>query len=1352
VTLSQTANAGNGGSSAGAAGNGSSSLSANNSGGGNITATSRATGGSGSTGSSNSNGSNGGNAVAAIDLGGSANVTGTATAAGGNGGRAVSGNGNAGNGGNASLGTLALDSTGGGALNMTANVTGGNGGYIFSNGTGNAGNGGTAVLGSLSQASSTGGNVNVSGNATGGNGGYVSAGSGSAGNGQSVSLDDLIDGSTTGRLTLSQVARGGNSGNVLDGLNGVAGNAFSSLSKVGSSSFLIVDARAFGGDGGQRDAATGTAAAGGTATTATSISNNAGEARANWNVNYDARGGTGGAGRNGANGGAGGSASQTTMASTIGDFTARTGGGAWGGNGGAVNLGNNSTAGAGGNAISSSSATSSANGTISASDSARGGIGGNVNSGIGSGGLGGNASSTAFGGNAGSVSVNVVSTATGGSGGAGRGTGRFAGNGGLATSLATGSGLGNVTVLARANGGNPGAVVSGAGLGLGGNGVATAISTGVGGYANAQATVGTSNGWLVNDVITAANAPLSNTGSVVTTATAGSVAKLSGSGFNITAVAGQQASALAYGAPDSMVSLPMVYDNAVMANFDIAGSTAAHTINNSGQLDSDVFGVGVLGGAYVNASGLSKVYSSTADFDVDTTLLQTADQNLLVGFMTPVISGSGFNDPDFSVRFRIQVEGSTVQDVIFTDEVSALAYFDSVTLDLGGATAGIAGDLDVKFLLDVTADSPDAGFAVDYIFGNSTVTPRAVPTLPVTSIAFGDRHVGDMVNQGVVVRNVASAGSDNASAQFNGTTGNTTTNSGSITALAPGVSDNTSMLVGIDTSTSGIKSGTATVQLSTDGSVTGTAEVFGSAEVTVGGTIYAFAAPAINNIPVSFGNVRVDDVISQTLSISNNAANDGFSENLNAVANGTSGPVSATGFFDGLAPQATDNSNISISIDTTTAGIKAGTATIDFVSDGAGINSLGQTALPSQVANVSGTVFRLAAASGYAPGSVVLNARVGDTVSQTLSITNTAANDGFSERLSANIGNAAGAVTVSGNFNLLGAQATDNSNLVVALNTSVAGAQSGTAVITLESDGTGTSNIVPNAALPSQTVNVSGNVWAPAVASIQPVVDFGIVHVGDTVSKNVSAGNVASGALTDVLKGGFNSVAGPFNGSGNLGTGVAAGDTDSSSLTVGLDTSTAGVFSGDAIVGLLSNNPDLADLLLPNETVALTAQVNNYANPDYNFVSGDGALTGGGDAFLLNFGTVVDGTVTSLSATLDLLNNVAAPADSLSGLFDGTGAGSFTLSGFNDFASLDAGVAISDLIISLDVASLGIGFFSGDIILNATGFNSSGFTQAFSPITLSFQGQVSAVPVPPAVWLFLSGILGLVSVARRRVR
>ena len=129
----------------------------------------------------------------------------------------------------------------------------------------------------------------------------------------------------------------------------------------------------------------------------------------------------------------------------------------------------------------------------------------------------------------------------------------------------------------------------------------------------------------------------------------------------------------------------------------------------------------------------------------------------------------------------------------------------------------------------------------------------------------------------------------------------------------------------------------------------------------------------------------------------------------------------------------------------------------------------------------------------------------------------------------------------------------------------------------------------------------TGKVYQTASASVTPSVSFGIVHVGDTVAPQaINVANTASGALVDTITGNIGSVSGaPFtNGGGNLGTGVATGQ-NSNALTVGLNTSTAGVFTGgsagSAVLSLASHDADLADVALTTSPVTLTAQVNNYA-------------------------------------------------------------------------------------------------------------------------------------------------------------
>ena len=172
-----------------------------------------------------------------------------------------------------------------------------------------------------------------------------------------------------------------------------------------------------------------------------------------------------------------------------------------------------------------------------------------------------------------------------------------------------------------------------------------------------------------------------------------------------------------------------------------------------------------------------------------------------------------------------------------------------------------------------------------------------------------------------------------------------------------------------------------------------------------------------------------------------------------------------------------------------------GAVTVNFASDGAGTSNLGITALPSQSVGVSGVigtvgnVFRLASASTVAPNPVDFgNVRVGSVATQALTIANTAANDGFSEKLNASIGGATAGVTAAGSFNLLAPQSSNNSALVVGIDTATAGARAGTATITLASDGTGTSGLGVTPLTP-QTVRRERRRLSPRQSGARAVVD-----------------------------------------------------------------------------------------------------------------------------------------------------------------------------------------------------------------------------------------------------------------------
>ncbi|MCW8889800.1 MAG: choice-of-anchor D domain-containing protein, partial [Sedimenticola sp.] len=617
-----------------------------------------------------------------------------------------------------------------------------------------------------------------------------------------------------------------------------------------------------------------------------------------------------------------------------------------------------------------------------------------------------------------------------------------------------------------------------------------------------------------------------------------------------------------------------------------------------------------------------------------------------------------------------------------------------------------------------------------------------------TAFTFGNVHVGDTLSQAVSISNTAMA--DSFSEKLNASFGAASdvkiqNNGGSFSLLDAGSTDSASMTVSVNTGTAGAVNGTQTINFVSDGAGTSGLGQTGlpSQNLTVTANIqagvYALADPVINNSqPVAFGKHRVGDLVAnQALSITNNGVNDGFHEALNAQG----GTGTNNGSFNLLTAGDTDNSSITVGIDTSTAGNKAGMATVAFESDGTGTSGLGITNLPSQNVNITGEVYRLAQGN-VSPNPIVMHARVGDSAQQTVTVSNTAANDGYSESLavsSSATGDAQLAGSISG---LIAAQGSDSS-LVASLDTATSGAKSGTLELAFSSDGAGTSGLAAIAS-GSSSVAVSGNVWQTAQADVQPTsIDFGIVHVGDVVTQqSVGVTNTASGALVDVLRGGFTQVDGPFNGSGDLGSGVASGVTNTS-MGIGLNTSSSGSYSSNAVIGLNSHNDDLVDLALSSVNLQLEAQVNEYANPVFDHLAGDGLFSGSGTSYLIDFGSLLTGV--TVDATFAVLNDVVGIADLLDGTFDTSGQGSFGASSFNDFFNLMAGVSTSDMMVSLDTTGFSLGLVQGSITLNALGHNASGYSGAFAPITLTMRARVvdGSVPEPGSLILILLGIFAL---------
>jgi len=221
-------------------------------------------------------------------------------------------------------------------------------------------------------------------------------------------------------------------------------------------------------------------------------------------------------------------------------------------------------------------------------------------------------------------------------------------------------------------------------------------------------------------------------------------------------------------------------------------------------------------------------------------------------------------------------------------------------------------------------------------------------------------------------------------------------------------------------------------------------------------------------------------------------------------------------------------------------------------------------------------------------------------------------------------------------------------------------------------------------------------------------------------------------------------------GSGSV-NGLAAGQTDASSLLVSLDTTSAGVFTqGGDRLQFASHNEDMADLGLGNSALTLQAQVNNYAKPTFSKTSGAGSLGGSGFDFLLDFGTLTAGSG-MVSALLQLANDVVGPADLLDGAYS-FALNEFLKSGFASFADLRAGEAQVGLEIAFD--ALNVGSFSDTIVLSAVGHNGSGYSAAFQDIRLTVQARVQAgggnqIPEPGTL-LLLTIAMAIIVLQRRR--
>lgn len=647
------------------------------------------------------------------------------------------------------------------------------------------------------------------------------------------------------------------------------------------------------------------------------------------------------------------------------------------------------------------------------------------------------------------------------------------------------------------------------------------------------------------------------------------------------------------------------------------------------------------------------------------------------------LSGSGVQEGNFG---PIGTGQSVARDIVFT--VGSAGVYAPLT----GQALSIVNNFE-NTRSQVLNFSSLAGAAAYYL-ADATVTPNPVN--------LGNQRVGGTAAGVLIVTNAAPAGvyTEALNASFGALTGSVLTNGGAVNLLAGGASNGSAMAVRLDGSSAGTKTGTAQVLLASDGwgsSGLGVTQL-APQTVTVNGAFYNTAVGGTTPTPVVIANQRVGGAAGQLLNVANTAAAGSFSEALNAGFSGTTGAATTNGgSVSNLIAGGVNSAAMRVGLDTASAGAKSGSVTIAYQSDGTGPNGnsgLAAIGAGSQTIGVSGNVYQ--AASG-ALQTTALNfgtLQMGQTVSQDLVVRNTASGAiGFVEDLNVAFGNS-GNSQISGAGALNGIAAGSNSTqangkMTVSVTGGSAGALNSGIGVNYYSAGAvgGVSNGLGTLAVGSETFAVNGTISAVGNVINQaspllntPVINLGAVRVGAAApSATVSVTNVASATPQAALNASIAQGSGPVTASGSFNL-LSPGATDNTSLRVGLNTATAGNFTGanagTATVSFVSDAGNVGDcgdncqLGLGSQLVSVQGKV---------YTQAVGQLT----AQLVDFGIVrVGDAVAARNVTVQNTAAASALNDTLRADLSGLGtpfSSSGSVAGIAAQGSGNIGIGLSTL-------------------------------------------------------------------------
>ncbi len=437
---------------------------------------------------------------------------------------------------------------------------------------------------------------------------------------------------------------------------------------------------------------------------------------------------------------------------------------------------------------------------------------------------------------------------------------------------------------------------------------------------------------------------------------------------------------------------------------------------------------------------------------------------------------------------------------------------------------------------------------------------------------------------------------------------------------------------------------------------------------------------------IVFPNVHVGTPESRDLNVSNTGAAP------IEVSVAAADPIIAQGTIASLAPGATDKTDLSIGVDTSSAGALSGAVNVNF----------GST---DPIVDTFGDVFRLASGT-VAPVTDFVH--VGDPGTIGVDISNTATADGFSENLLGTLTSVTGniGIAAAGPTGEIAAGSSDTSSLLLDFSSAHSGTITGTATVDLTSDGgTGADSIdgLGTTALGSQitpvtiTVDNFANPVFDSTSDIGTFAQNGTAYSLDlgAIQQNSAPFAVDLGVLNDVA-GPADVASGTFQVSGssaftNSGLdpflGLAAEQADVLPM-VTLATGTTGTFSETITLAATGSNAGGFSAALPNETLTVTGTVvasgGGTGTPAPAVASVAAAGTIAFSAGTIDFGAVHVGATAQES--LAVSNTATAGAAALDGSVAGT-LGSATASG--SFSGLAAGAPAS--------TAVGVGLNTGTV-------------------------------------------------------